>query len=84
MLGPIRVLVTLAHNLVSTNLWPDFRPGNPVRNTEQQNTYTHDREDVVRVSLSIPVTVRRYKWYQSKEDVGCKIKDRDWKPGLPW
>ena len=84
VLRSIFVNMSLTDNLVSTNLWPDLGPASPVKDTEEQDADTDDGEDVERITVGIPITIRRNEGYDSEEDIGKEVEHGDWKVGVPW
>lgn len=83
-LGPIYVNDSLRHNLVSTNRGPELGPQRPVYSTQHQDQDAHNREDVVRISVSPDISIRRRdERHDSQESVAKQEDDRDGQESPP-
>lgn len=83
MLHLIRIHKSFRHNFIPTNPRHNLRPENPVNDTEQQNTDADDREDVVRVPVSIPIAIRRNERRDCEEDIGGQVEHCNGQEGVP-
>lgn len=83
MLHPISILKPLSLNLIPANPRYNLPPERPIHHTEQQNTHTHNRENVIRIPLRIPVAVRRDKRRDGEENVGGEVEHGDGQVRVP-
>jgi len=59
----------LAHNLMPLHRRPHLGPQGPIHRAQQQHRDTHDREDIVRVTVGVPVAIRRDERHDDEEQV---------------
>jgi hypothetical protein len=67
----------VCHNLVPSNPGNDLGPEEPVDGTKQQDTNTHDGEDVVWIALGVPALPRWEKGHDDEEEVGDEPQNGD-------
>ena len=75
---------SLRHNLVSLDSWPEPGPQRPVDAAQDEDTNTHDREDIVRVTIRPKVAIGwRDEWHDCQEDVAQQEDYCDGQPCAP-
>jgi hypothetical protein len=84
MFIPSLILIPLSNDLIPPKLRPNLGPPNPVDNTKQQDAHAHNGENVIRIALRVPVTIRRNERYDSEEHVGEQVQNSNGEIGVPW
>lgn len=72
------------HNFVAAEFGDDLVPEQPVDGTKEENTDTHNWEDVVRVAVGGPAALGWEEGHEDEEEVGHEPEDGDGKVGVPW
>lgn len=68
---------SLSDHLVPSNPGKNLGPEYPIDATEDQDSNTNNREDIVWVPICVPIAIRRDEGHECEEDIGKKVKDRD-------
>lgn len=62
---------------ISANRRPDLGPARPVDSSKEQNSNPDDGEHEIRISLAIPIAIRRDKRDDGEEHVGQQVQYTD-------
>ena len=73
----------LGNNAISTQPRPNLGPTQPIRSADQKHAPSHDGEDVVGVTLGVPVRVGRDEGHDGEEHVAEDEEDGDGEVGVP-
>lgn len=81
----IAVLVDnpLRNDLMPAHGRPKLGPQPPVGGAKKQDGNANDGEDVVRISVAVPVSLGRDEWHNRQEHVAKEEDDGDGEVGVP-
>lgn len=82
-LRPILIKAAISNNLVTSNSRKNLCPETPVHTSQDQNTDTNNRENVVRIPIRVDISIRWNERDKGEEDVGENVDDRDGEVGVP-